>query len=216
MLKCVYKVIFVFSEIYFFRPRLQSRGISRDLGDICPKTIESWKMEITLYTQNWKVCVQSDLSFFWKLFFGRDCNLEQSRAKPKYWKIDVIKTVKTNEWGRGTRGDSKACVDTCSKHRGSSREAQVDRSYARSKYHSFWSVCSPARGALAWYGDFCLKSSRNSADPGWKIVVMAYSKRPGSLPESQIQPSYDLLKADFSSGWHCSARFVPCAGQYLG
>ena len=26
---------------------------------------------------------------------------------------------------------------------------------------------------------------------------MAYSKRPGSLPESQIQPSYDLLKADF-------------------
>ena len=26
---------------------------------------------------------------------------------------------------------------------------------------------------------------------------MAYSKRPGSLPGSQIQPSYDLLKADF-------------------
>ena len=39
-----------------------------------------------------------------------------------------------NESDCGTRGDHKVCVCTCSKHPGSSREDQVDRSYARSKY----------------------------------------------------------------------------------
>ena len=42
-----------------------------------------------------------------------------------------------NESDCGTRGDRKACVCTCSKHPGSSREDQVDRSYARSKYALF-------------------------------------------------------------------------------
>ena len=42
-----------------------------------------------------------------------------------------------NESDCGTRGDRKACVCTCSKHPGSSREDQVDRTYARSKYALF-------------------------------------------------------------------------------